>query len=130
MTEPLPETLRAQLKELNERSRTYARQFWQVPFAYVAASAVALSQVIEKPVALKAALLTIGGIGAFTAWHLAGLYEASRSCFCAMKRTETSLGLPTEDTRWMPHQLRALLALTAVASLAALIAGIYLLKCG
>jgi hypothetical protein len=90
--------LLAQLRELNERSRTYARQFWQVPFAYVVASAVALVQIHEKPV-LRIVLLGIGGVGMFTAWHLAGVYRAAGNCFRAMKGIEAELHLPTDGTK-------------------------------
>ena len=114
---PTEGALLAQLKELNERSRTYARQFWQVPFAYVAASAVALVQIHETP-ALRIALLGIGGVGIFTVWPLVGVYRAAANCFRAMKGIEAELHLPTDGTKWMPCQLWALVALTGSALLA------------
>jgi hypothetical protein len=37
----------AQLKELNERSRTYGRQLWQLPLAYLAGAGVAILQAAD-----------------------------------------------------------------------------------
>ena len=123
MAEPCPEALIAQLKEMNERSRTYARQFWQVSFAYVAASAVALGQVHETPT-IRIALLCIGGVGFFTTSHLAGVYQAAHNCFDAMRQIEEELHLPSGGTRWMPCQLWALSGLTAAVTLASLLAAV------
>ena len=77
MTGPSPEALIAQLKELNERIRTYGRQIWQMSFAYVIASGAALSQLPGKdrlsPVVLPLALFAIGIVGIFTWRHCMAL---------------------------------------------------------
>src|SRR5580700_7772109 len=72
---PTDDALLAQLKIVNERSGTYGRQFWQVPFAYIAASGVIVAQLVGKdsPRTLGGALLVIGIIGAFAVAHLLGL---------------------------------------------------------
>jgi hypothetical protein len=102
------DALLAQLKELNERSRTYARQFWQLPFAYVATSAVVLAQLAEKKaVTIRIALAAVAVTGIFTV--------------CIEKRLE----LPPDHTKWAPGQLWALLVLPGAVVLVAT----YLLAC-
>jgi hypothetical protein len=120
------DALLAQLKELNERSRTYARQFWQLPFAYVATSAVVLAQLAEKKaVTIRIALAAVAVTGIFTVWHLAGVYRAAARCFCAMQDIEKRLELPPDHTKWAPSHLWALLVLPGAVVLVAA----YLLAC-
>ena len=60
---PDPESLRAQLTELNIRSRTYTTQIWQVPFAYLGILSIAVVQAAGKlPSLLLALLLGSGGV--------------------------------------------------------------------
>lgn len=122
---PSPEALIAQLKELNQRSRTYGRQFWQVPFAYLAASGVVLVQLAHKsetPTPLRIALIIIAVIGGFTIWHLAHIYRAAHRCFYGLRDIEKKLNLLDDATKWTPGHLWALLSLTIAASLASLLA--------
>ena len=126
---PSQDALIAQLKELNERSRTYGRQFWQVPFAYVAGAAVALAQLAEKPVARIVALALIFVIGCFTILHLAFIYRAAHRAFCAMVEVEKRLDLSPDATKWTPGHLWAFLGLTILASAGSLVAAVYLFAC-
>jgi hypothetical protein len=82
------DALLTQLKIVNERSGTYGRQFWQVPFAYIAASGVIVAQLVGKdsPRTLGGALLVIGIIGAFAVAHLLGLLGGAERSFHATNR--------------------------------------------
>src|SRR5262245_16334468 len=88
--------LLAQLKELNERSRTYGRQFWQVPLAYLAGAGIAVVQVSDGkhgPLVLPLALLSVAVIGGFVVWHLVGLVCAARRGFGGIRSIEGQLSL-------------------------------------
>ncbi len=121
------DVLLAQLGELNERSRTYGRQLWQVPFAYVAASGVVLAQLAEKRVPLGIALGVITLVGGCVLWHLRGVYQAARRSFDAIRAIETQLSLPDDATRWTPGHLWALITLTIIVTLASFAGAICIL---
>jgi hypothetical protein len=126
---PTDDALLAQLKIVNERSGTYGRQFWQVPFAYIAASGVVVAQLVDKrPRLLAGALLAISVIGGFAVWHLLGLLGGAKRSFHATKDLERALDLPTDRTQWKPGHLWAWVILTALAAVAALV-GAALLLC-
>ena len=40
-----PNTLRQQLQVLNERSRWYSAELWQIPFAYLGLTALVIAQI-------------------------------------------------------------------------------------
>jgi hypothetical protein len=102
---PTHETLVAQLRELNERSRTYGRQFWQVPFAYLAGAGIAAVQVSDGkhgPLALPLALVITGIVGAFVVWHLGALCCAARRSYEGISSIEGQLSLLPGHTQWSP----------------------------
>jgi hypothetical protein len=137
MTEPLAEVrktdaLIAQLKEFNERSRTYGRQFWQVPFAYLAGAGIAVMQATDRkysPLVLPLTLIISGVVGIFVVCHLAALCCAANRSYRGIVDVEKQLSLSAEHTEWSPWHLYAFLALTVLTTLVALVAGAYLLKC-
>jgi hypothetical protein len=115
----------AQLKELNERSRTYARQFWQLPTAYLAAAGVSLTQIpAGRYTALRVGLVIIGVIGLFVCLHLMGISRAAKRCVDRIAEVEAKLSLP-KSVEWGPLPLQALLALTLVSAIASILAGTY-----
>src|SRR4029453_5648485 len=114
---PEPDALVAQLKELNERSRTYGRQFWQVPLAYLAAAGVIVVQAADgkhAALTLPLALLVSGGVGVFVVWHLASLWCAARRSFDGIIDLEEALSLPPKATDWRPRHLWWFLLLPGV----------------
>ena len=130
MTEPLPDALVAQLKELNERSRTYGRQFWQVPFAYLAGAGIAVMQASDGkhgPLALALAVAASRVVGVFVVWHLGVLCCAARRSYDGITEVEEHVSLSSKHTQWSPGHLYAFLTLTILASLAGLIYGSYLM---
>jgi hypothetical protein len=128
----IPEALLAQLKELNERSRTYGRQFWQVPFAYLAALGIAILQAVDGKHPEPALIWTLamgGVVGGFVLWHLIALYLAAYRSFLGIKDYEGRLSLTSSETQWRAGHLWAFLVMTAAASLAAfLVAGCLLYR--
>jgi hypothetical protein len=127
VTMPERDALLVQLKELNERSRTYARQFWQVSFAYLVGSGAVLTQLADEqnPLTLTGALLAIAVLGGFMVYHLRGLLKAARRSFDGIAHVEELLGLRKEDTAWTPGHLNALLWSTALAAAASFIGALY-----
>ena len=120
------DALVAQLKELNERSRTYARQFWQVPFTYLAAGAVLVAQLIERNAPARQLGLTVLGIvGLFITWHMWRLYDPAKRCVDAIQDVEARLSLRI-TAQWKPDTLNALWWLTLAAAVGSLAVGLFL----
>ena len=85
-------TLRIQLQELNQRSRLYASQFWQVPFAYFAIIGVALSSrklIYSQPIAFVAALL-----GILVLWHMGVVLNNCSTAVRKLQKVEEGLHFP------------------------------------
>jgi hypothetical protein len=132
MTAPTENALLAQLRELNERSRTYGRQLWQVPFAYIAAAGIVIMQASDGkhgPLVLAFTLSASGAVGIFVVWHLVSLCSAAHRSWKGLTEIEALLSLSPKQTRWSPGHLYALLTLTILASLSALIAAAYRFRC-
>lgn len=129
---PSEGALTTQLRELNERSRTYGRQFWQVPLTYLAGAGIVVMQASDGKhgaLALALALASIGIVGAFVVWHLGALCCAARRSYDGMKEVEGQLSLSSAHTQWSAGHLYAFLTLTTLASLTAFAAAAYLFRC-
>jgi uncharacterized membrane protein YhaH (DUF805 family) len=88
------ENWRAQLGELNARSRMYATQLWALPFLYLTAIGVVLS-IVKDASKLDASIafaLLVLGILVFTA--MMGTRRANDRAVQWIKKTEKRLGLP------------------------------------
>lgn len=121
------DTLHTQLHELNERSRVYMTQVWQVPFAYIATVAVSSGTLLDKgaPREVAAAGLLVASVsGLVVLWHQQGAMDGSRRAVHNMRAVELALGLGTTSeykaaTVFLPLTILValLVALSAAASL-------------
>ena len=85
---------RAQLEQLNERSRWYATQAWQLPFAYMGLAGIGLAGVIEKaPQLLPWLFLTLSLAGYAILFHMFGLHNGIRDAVRNIRLVESSLKL-------------------------------------
>jgi hypothetical protein len=92
-------TRRAQLTELNVRSRWYVAQLWQVPLAFVATTAIPLAQLASKAngrVILALALVGAGAIGFLVFLHLVGVRADAKRAVENLKKIEKELGLAVD----------------------------------
>lgn len=98
-----------QLEELNNRSRFYSSQAWQVPFAYLALAAISVASVAEHrahflPLALVGAAL----LGSWVAVHLRYVRNGIERAVEHTKTVEDDLGLnrtvifDEKYWRWFP----------------------------
>ncbi len=127
-TSPTPESLKAQLTELNSRSRWYAAQIWQLPFAYLGGTGIFLAQLVgknHKVVAL--ATIASGVVGLFTFWHLRGILNGVRRAVDNLKKVEEQLGLRT-TAEWTPWYVWPLLIMVMFAAFSYLVVGFYLVR--
>ena len=91
---PSEESLRLQYAELNNRSRWYGSQLWQLPLAYALFSAVAASSVAGKREAwLPISFLVIGVIGLLLFLHMRGIYTSQKRAVQHMQKVEDALYL-------------------------------------
>ena len=99
--EPDPDTLRAQLVELNNRGRQYGAQIWQVPFAYVGIVGVVLAQVADKASeTIYVASLCGALFGVLVFLHLTSMANGTKRAVLNLQDVEAKLGLtPTAQYR-------------------------------
>lgn len=92
---PSPESLQAQLAELNARARSYNAQLWQEPFAYIGLVGVGLTQVLQQgPRLLSIAFFASGILGTAVLIHMTALVEGAKRAVENIKAVENLLGLP------------------------------------
>jgi len=113
------ETVREQLAHLNERSRWYSTQLWQIPFAYLGISGVAIASLNEpSPATLVAGGLAAGMFGALVFWHSCLIKRSECRAIRMLQCIEAQLGLPTcqqaKHFRWDNYLM---MTVTALASL-------------
>lgn len=113
------EDLRAQYVELNTRSRWYASQAWQVPFAYIGLSALLLAPFVKDHLYLGITLILAALLGILVVIHLFGIFERIKATVNGMNTLEESLGLPSRsEYKSMIHgSMLILLILVLVAFL-------------
>jgi len=88
------ETLQVQLQILNERSRWYSNQLWQVPFLYIAATGALLGQLIDKQVYyLPLGMIVTGLLGGVVFIHMRKLQNGEGRAVRALRDIEEELGL-------------------------------------
>ena len=96
------ESLRVQLTELNNRSRAYTAQIWQVPFAYVGIVGVVLAQLADKDPRVKAvAMAAAAAFGVPVLIHLTSLANGCRRAVENIRAVERKLYL-TETAQYRP----------------------------
>jgi len=90
---PSHEALIAQLQILNERSRWYSSQLWQVPFIYVAAAGTLINQALDKDLILGGALIFLSGLlGVIVSIHMKKLKQGEERAVKALISVESNLG--------------------------------------
>lgn len=89
------ESLRIQLSEANQRSRMYAKRFWQLPFAYVSVVGVALANAGKSyPEFVLLGAITLCMMGLLIFWIMVGTFRAIDKSVGVIIETEDNLGLP------------------------------------
>ena len=91
---PSEESLRLQYAELNNRSRWYGSQLWQLPLAYALFSAVSASSIAGKQEAwLPVSFLVIGVTGLLLFVHMREIYASQKRAVLHMQEIEDALCL-------------------------------------
>jgi len=124
-TLPTPGALERQLSELNNRSRWYASQRWQVPFAYITITALAVANSGAKPSIRLTCVLwasAIFGVCVILHWFamLDGLSRAVRN----LQSIERSLSLDV-TARVKPSYVLLLAVALVLATVSYAIAAIH-----
>lgn len=124
------DSLRVQLAQLNERSRWYSSQLWQMPFAFLGIVALAVGAVIDQnTTVVGSTFLAIGGFGIAVFIHILGLADGERRAVLNIQKIEEQLDL--EQTAlyspkiWFPFQVVVMVVIVACFLL-----GIYFLVVG
>lgn len=126
------DTLRALLRELNQRSRWYVAQLWQVSLAFTAATALPLVQLIRHDVdGLQLALGFLGAalIGVFVFLHLLGVLNDGWRAVKDLRIVEGKLPLPenVSKSQWTRDDYLPLVSLVIILSTGYLLAGLWIL---
>ena len=116
---PPADNLRCQLEQLNERSRWYATQLWQLPLAYLGLAGVGIAGVLEKAQdKLPWLLLVICLTGYAILFHAFGLHGGIRRAVRNIRAVEGQLQL-TKTAGYYPlytFPLQLLVLLVAVVA--------------
>jgi len=129
-TKPRPEeeSLRVQLAELNNRSRWYSSELWQVPFAYLGLSGVVIAQVADKASEYLSLVFLVSAVfGVFVIWHMSRLRSSEQRAIKHLQETEKALNLSETAQAgkgWKIFQVAVVVAVVAYAA-----AAIYLAAC-
>jgi TctA family transporter len=124
-------SLQTQLAELNTRSRAYATQLWQVPFAYLGIIGVILTQVSDNSLNTVAAFLFSGLFGIAVLIHMTAMMDGVKRAVENIVKVEEELGLERTakySPAWHIGPFIAVVSLVAVSSFFA--AGYFLCKLG
>jgi hypothetical protein len=123
MGDPDPESRRVQLAELNNRSRAYSAQLWQLPLAYLGAAGLVLSGLESS--ARPLGFVFSGVVGLLVFWHLLGMEDGRSRAVRHLQRLEDELNLArtAEDK---PHYTRPMNYLVLISALASIVIGVCL----
>jgi len=92
---PEKESLRVQLTELNNRSRWYSKELWQIPFAYLGLTGLIIVQIAEKNLKhLKLAFISAATFGVFVIIHMFKIRKNETRAVKHLQETEVELNLP------------------------------------
>ena len=101
-SKPGTSSLEAQLHELNVRSHQYTNRLWQLPFAYAAVAALALTIDGASEGLTAVVSLTLGVIGVGVVLHIAcGLADGVKRAVKDIQEIEGKLGLK-QTAQWKP----------------------------
>ncbi|MEM8995608.1 MAG: hypothetical protein AAGF23_12555 [Acidobacteriota bacterium] len=96
-----PETLQAQLAQLNEKVRVYVGRLWQLPFAYLTVTGVFYvnaSDVVVIRLQFLAALMIVLGILSY--WSTTHIERRINQTVEDIAKIEAMLGLRQTVVRW------------------------------
>jgi hypothetical protein len=83
-----------QLTELNNRSRWYSSELWQVPFAYLGLTGLIIGQVANKAHAYLPPVLFVSGLfGVFVFIHMESIREYEQTAIAKLRKIEEDLRL-------------------------------------
>lgn len=126
--QPNEESLRVQLAELNNRSRWYSSELWQVPFAYLGLSGVVVAQVADKASKYLSLIFFASAVfGAFVIWHMSRLRSSEQRAIKHLQETEKALNL--SETAQAGKGPKIFQYAVVVAVLAYATAAIYIAAC-
>jgi hypothetical protein len=86
---------------LNNRSRWYSSELWQIPFAYLGVTGVVITQLAEKTQAyLGIGFAASAALGVFVLIHVFRIRDSEQRAITHFQETEIALYLPvTVQTR-------------------------------
>jgi len=81
--------------ELNNRTRWYSTELWQVAFVYIGITAVAIGQVIDKGIEYLPYIFGASAfLGLFVVWHMTRLRKSEQRHILTLALIESELGVP------------------------------------
>lgn len=109
---PEPESQRQQLTELNNRSRWYASQLWQIPFAYLGLTGLTIASAAEKMSSqMPIVFLTCAVFGVCVLVHTFGIMDGVKRAVKNLQKIENDLHLEeTAKYKVATYELPLLLA--------------------
>lgn len=124
------ESLRTQLSVLNERSRWYSSQLWQVPFAFLGLGGLAIGAVIGKNNAavIGWTFVALGCFGIAVIIHMYGMAGGERRAVQNIQKVEEQLHLEQTALAKAGINWRSLHIAVIVATILSFVLGIYLLR--
>jgi hypothetical protein len=123
------ESLRAQLIQLNERSRWYSSQAWQIPFAFLSLVVIAVETTMDKSrITGGSVFLVLFFIGLFVIWHMISVAKGAERAVVSLKKIERELFFQQTTVKqthtWLPFFVSICVATVACL----IVAGILLLN--
>ena len=129
-SEPLPpesESLLCQLTELNNRSRWYSSELWQIPFAYLGVTGVVIAQLAAKAETfLGVGFATSALFGVFVLIHVFRIRASEQLAILNLQDTERALRLPVTVKTRLGHPKIFQIALVVAVAGYAIAAGFFL----
>ena len=117
------ESWRIQLTELNNRSRWYSSQLWQLPFTYLAVTAIAIANLeCQNRYIVGLSFLAAFVLGVFVSWHMKGILDGEKRAVEGLVEVEKKLALPL--TAKYKKYTQPLFIVVILATLIFLIVGI------
>ncbi len=129
---PESDSLRAKLREANERSRRYSSRLWQIPLAFIGIVGVVVGGVIkdiENSPLTGPAFLALGVLGIAVAIHILGMADGHKRAVLNIQIVEEQLQLK-KTVIYKPWYWRTFYIVVIVISVTSLLLGIYYVASG
>src|SRR5262249_18392657 len=78
---PESESLRVQLQQVNERSRRYSSQLWQIPFAFIGVAVLIIGNISNRSlnqVLVGVVFFALTGLGVAIIVHIQGMADGHK----------------------------------------------------